>query len=307
MYLMKAFALIGFTLSLRFHSIPAQEGSHIRPLGDEETQLDGDDSRQLKFVDLSGLGPDQGFVELDVLEVQVLQNLPKWTIYNSRTGGSEGHFVGESQDGMIMLSLLRSTSESTGMVVTTGTIQDRANHMWYDIKPNHLGQDTVLEVDEMDIPPSGEPKELSFWERVSSIDIRQLGVSLSTSLRYNLGYIQENTDTTIDVMILWTHDAECSKSSLPSGCTLDSTTLANMEAAVDLLISEANTIFGQNSLTGVAFNLAHKQRESTGYVTTDASDLLGQMRWGTNNLGYIGDLRYAIAKRKAQVQSICWN
>ena len=44
----------------------------------------------------------------------------------------------------------------------------------------------------------------------------------------------------LDVLVLWTAKAECRRSGLPAGCTLTTTTKANIEATINLAITETN-------------------------------------------------------------------
>ena len=67
--------------------------------------------------------------------------------------------------------------------------------------------------------------------------------------------------TIVDVMVIWTNAAECVKSNIAPGCTLTSVTEANMRAAVDLLVAEANVAYKQSHIN-LKVNLVHAQRHS---------------------------------------------
>jgi len=272
----------------------------IRPK--EQTDTEGLDNHDqvVQFVDLSGLGSGFEFSDSSTLEIQLLQDLPIWTLHqqqyletsNGNTFKPTGYFVGESEDHLISCHLLRYVS-SDEITVTTGVVQDREDHVWYEMKPNSGGKDTVTAIHDEDMPLHGDPVMPSVWDQLSNLNLKQIGVNLQSSLSNRLGdwISRQESITRIDVMVIWTHDAECEKSLLATGCTLNSTTLANMEAAVDLMVNDGNTVFYTNSGTNLVFNLIHKQRDTSGYRVTDSTIALDHMRLGTNNLGYIGDLR----------------
>jgi hypothetical protein len=66
----------------------------------------------------------------------------------------------------------------------------------------------------------------------------------------------------IDVMIIWTKAAECTKAGLPSGCVVSSTTESIMRGLIDLAIAETNTAF---TLSGIftTLRLVHAYRDPT--------------------------------------------
>jgi hypothetical protein len=74
----------------------------------------------------------------------------------------------------------------------------------------------------------------------------------------------------IDVMVVWTKDAECKVSKLLPGCALTSITESNMRGLIDLAVAEANTAF---ELSGIlsSLRLVYAYRDPT-YVepTTDS-------------------------------------
>ncbi len=62
----------------------------------------------------------------------------------------------------------------------------------------------------------------------------------------------DHRGVTIDVMVVWTKNAECKKSGLAAECSLSSMTEHNMRGLIDLAIAETNTAF---TLSGVTSQL----------------------------------------------------
>ncbi|CAJ1958276.1 unnamed protein product [Cylindrotheca closterium] len=65
----------------------------------------------------------------------------------------------------------------------------------------------------------------------------------------------------IDIMVLWTRDAECNASGMAGGCTTTSTTEQNMRGLINLAFSETNTAF-TNSGINAEVRLVHAYRTS---------------------------------------------
>ena len=74
---------------------------------------------------------------------------------------------------------------------------------------------------------------------------------------------------TIDVMVVWTENAECKKSGLTVGCVLTATTENNMRGLIDLAVAETNTAYDLSGVT-TQRRLVHAYRDPN-YVE-DTSD-----------------------------------
>jgi hypothetical protein len=82
----------------------------------------------------------------------------------------------------------------------------------------------------------------------------------------NLGFgedhrrLYDDSGANIDVLVVWTKDAECLNSGLPVGCTLTPTTESNMRGLINLAIAETNTAF---DLSGIKtqLRLVHAYRD----------------------------------------------
>ena len=83
---------------------------------------------------------------------------------------------------------------------------------------------------------------------------------------------------TIDVMVVWTKNAECANSDLHPGCELTSQTTTNILDKIQLAVDETNTAF---ALSGISseLRLVHAYLDATYYETDQA----------LNDLTYTGD------------------
>ena len=111
----------------------------------------------------------------------------------------------------------------------------------------------------------------------TDIDILQ---SLRGNFRRSL---YDDSGATIDVMVVWTKQAECLASKLISPCTLTATTENNIRGLIDLAVAETNTAF---QLSGIlsTLRLVHAYRDPV-YVepTINAYNIaLGDLRGTTD-------------------------
>jgi len=79
----------------------------------------------------------------------------------------------------------------------------------------------------------------------------------------------------IDVMVLWTEDAECKNAGLETGCTVTSDTNAQMLATVELAVVETNQGYA-NSQVNAQIRLVHSYRSD--YQETSFSGSLSDLR-----------------------------
>jgi hypothetical protein len=77
----------------------------------------------------------------------------------------------------------------------------------------------------------------------------------------------DDSGSTIDVLVVWTKEAECGKAGLGSGCVVTPATAAIMRGLIDLAVAETNTAY---TLSGVftSLRLVHAYRDPD-YVETN--------------------------------------
>jgi Metallo-peptidase family M12B Reprolysin-like len=72
--------------------------------------------------------------------------------------------------------------------------------------------------------------------------------------------LYDDSGKTIDIMVVWTMDAECANSKLDKGCTLTNLTETNMRGLIQLAIAETNTAFELSGVT-TQLRLVHAYRD----------------------------------------------
>lgn len=114
--------------------------------------------------------------------------------------------------------------------------------------------------EDMEAPPEDRSlQNLHFGFNPNSVDHN--ATEATPSLRGNVRrHLYDDSGATIDVMVVWTKQAECSVSKLGWPCTLTPTTENNMRGLIDLAIAETNTAF---QLSGIltTLRLVHAYRD----------------------------------------------
>jgi hypothetical protein len=146
------------------------------------------------------------------------------------------------------------------------------------IAPNALGMNEMTCTPEADFPPEkdGVQPQIDDTENYDA-HVRHLQVGFDPA--HSIGgatdahgrMLYDDSGSNIDVLVVWTKDAECVKSGLPKGCTLTTTTESNMRGLIDLAIEETNTAY---SLSGMlsSLRLVYAYRDST-YVEPTTFDV----------------------------------
>jgi hypothetical protein len=89
------------------------------------------------------------------------------------------------------------------------------------------------------------------------------------SMRGQSRRLYDNSGATIDVLVVWTSEAECKKSGLPKACTLTPTTESNMRGLIDLAVFETNTAYNLSGIN-TQLRLVHAYRDPTYVEPTTA-------------------------------------
>jgi len=225
------------------------------------------------YLDLSGLGAGTQFYNEFQLEIQMLPWEPIWTVKNSFL--SNDMFYGENLNGTVVMTLMKHMVLDGARNIVMGTVRDHTTGKIYEITGDADGEPIVLVKDAKDVPPEGDPR------------------GYVTNALFSDDIVQDSLiPARIDILVVWTNEAECLESGQGFFCNPSRGSANRMAAQVDALIKEANQVL-QNSNTLVTLNLVHKERDRSGYVeTTIIDDAL--MRLATKNdgyLDYIHDLR----------------
>jgi hypothetical protein len=260
----------------------------VSSTGLDISPIDDSPENGLYFVDTENLANGTAFYDEENLTIQLLQDGPIWSLQNNRNTSS--YFSGETADLNVSISLMRYTSNTTGRQALTGIVHERSQNMFYEIRPDSRGFDTVRMTHEDDLPPMEVAEPSSLIERMTTFDRSTSVTSTWVNRISNALGLQRTSSTVIDVMIIWSESSECFMSGLPTGCSRDSTTRTNMEAAVDLMIAETNTAM-INSGTRSQLSLVHQQVDSSGYKETAMSRTLRQLKDKDGTLDYVLALR----------------
>lgn len=171
----------------------------------------------IRYVNASGLGDGNSFYNTAALQIQLMEELPVWQIHNKFHSNL---FVGESENGMIAASIIKYTSNTSGISALVGSFHDRETGNWYELKPDVQGASTITEIRENDIPPLRDPPTKGFlgnlWKQVSTFDLKIAQTHFYERVQeiFSGGTTKANGDTIVDVMIIWTPNSECQKSNL---------------------------------------------------------------------------------------------
>jgi hypothetical protein len=123
-------------------------------------------------------------------------------------------------------------------------------------------------------PGEGETDNANVFAHES---MRKLGLRGGAVSSFSLNTTERQlaeAHTTLDIMVVWTTDAECNNNNLNSGCTTTAASEAAMRGLIDLAVSETNVAF-VNSGIFVNLQLVHAYRETTytEYETDDRHSL----------------------------------
>ncbi|CAB9508933.1 expressed unknown protein [Seminavis robusta] len=258
------------------------QGQHIQPIPSQDDGSRGDP----KLVDVSGLGPEgTDFYDMPSIDIQLEEDGPTWTVY--RLAHIDSHFAGESNDGMVAANLLRYQAGNSNAEVFTGLVHDRAGGMYYELKPDIDGNVEVLSTQREDMPMSAlvQPEVQSIWTEFKAL--ADYLATCALNLRRDPDKFVE-----IDVMIVWSHNAECAKAGLPVDCSVTDDSLNIMLAALNLTV-EINNFVHANSQTNTSLKIVHAQRDTSGYRETDPFQLITELTIPLfdGQLNYIHPLR----------------
>lgn len=228
------------------------EGSTREEVEVSDIPITGGECARAKFRSLDNDDSDVEIVKKDG-RVETFQN-----VKGTRTVHEKDVFTGDSGDGQSTMNMVKYG----GHDIFASIVDAKAGKVC-KIAPDADDNIRVICVNETDFPEDEPPFALVEPNDYELLQNGLLQVDES-----------ENADdgSVIDVMVVWTHWAECANSGKRKKCTLTAQTKTNMEGQIDLAIQESNTAL---DLSGVYFNLrlVHKYLE-TGYFEQDITDAL---------------------------------
>ena len=178
-----------------------------------------------------------------------------------------------------------------------GSLVDIDDGTVTQISVDYEGNQFMETIKSLDFPPELDPPKLEAPEpKVETADVSLVediysSSSIETKSLQGTGASRalalfpiEDTDmksrsllddgSTLDILIVWTQDAECENSNLAAGCAPTEETQANMLARVALAIQETNTAYANSNIL-TTIRAVNPQRID--YDETDASTALNDL------------------------------
>ena len=186
-------------------------------------------------------------------------------------------YIGSTEDGNCHVTLVPSPAGKNEMFAASVTCDDTG--VVYSIGPDGDGAMVVTERTQEDYGPEIDPRdEISSDERAlleASLATPAGALSTTSGLRGKVAdqlrdigdrFLAENhgdhdhrdlqTDVQIDVLVLYTANAECRNAGLARGCLRTDSTKNSILSRIDLAVSETNVAYGLSGID-VNLNLVH--------------------------------------------------
>jgi len=167
------------------------------------------------------------------------------------------YWYGEVNNGTMSMNILEELGPN-GVKRIFATVLDVENKNVHIIRPSSFGETEMVT-----IHASEYPNAIAEPSTNEDNDDRNL-LNATTD---------DETGDIIDILVIWSHAAECRSSDLPLGCALNEMTRSNMRGIIQLGVEEANTAY---ILSGIEtqLRLVFSYREPTNYQEVDAYDML---------------------------------
>lgn len=180
--------------------------------------------------------------------------------FNNKPNAAAKGFYGVTDDGST-LQYIRGENDTV-----FGSLVDIDEGTVTQISVDYEGNQIMETIKSLDFPPELDPPELEAPEpKVETADVSLVEDIYSTKSLQGTGASRalalfpiEDTDmksrsllddgSTLDILIVWTRDAECENSGLAAGCDPTELTQTNMLALVDLAIQETNTAYANSNI-----------------------------------------------------------
>ena len=149
------------------------------------------------------------------------------------------------------------------------------------IAPNTNGDMEILCTPESDFKSEDPPIEAPNKEYPHELRNLRFGFTPSVNQSDTRRVLFDDSGANIDVLVVWTLNAECQNSGRVVGCTVNAESEAKMRGLIDLAVAETNTAY---ELSGIqtSLRLVHAYRDPDYIETTSFSTSL-------NHLTNVGD------------------
>jgi len=204
------------------------------------------------------------------------------------TQGQSWH--GNCNNGGIANLLKTGRKNARGEDLIHGSVVDADSDLICQLSPDAKGINRVLCTPTSDFPPEDEPHDLppetdatvkhGGQHRNLALDAMESDMaSDKMSLRRGDRQLLDDSGANLDILVVWTIQAECENSKEPAGCTLTAQTEINMRGLIDMAIEETNTAF-ENSGIDTKLHLVHAYRDPN-YVESSVDPLQKALRAAT--------------------------
>ena len=154
------------------------------------------------------------------------------TFRSSGKSTRKGYLNGES--GLSYLNLLQQGTGPSGTKLWFGTMYDSDNDVYYDISPDATGTSIVTYATRGSERPLPKGREIPDSKNPTT----------SKRLAFSHGHRQLVDDgSIIDIMVVWTKNAECKASFLDFDCAVTSQTETNIRGKIDAMIAASNEAY----------------------------------------------------------------
>ena len=154
-----------------------------------------------------------------------------------------------SESGVGGKATIVSGTTNTGRIVYFGTFVDVEGDSICQLAANASSSQIMKCTNSSDFPEETEPRksEPSNNRYLSHPQMAKINSSVDKVVGQarRLDYV---LDVTIDVMVVWTAEAECRNSDLGVGCSLSQTTESNMLLLIQLAIDETNSAYQDSGI-----------------------------------------------------------
>ena len=148
-----------------------------------------------------------------------------------------------------------------------GTYTDLETGNVYQFGTDSNGESFVRETLSNEFPDYGDHEDLDEYfhhhRMLNTVTSTNLHHDHTTSQQQQRSLAGVGDDEQIDVMVLWTKDAECRNAEAAVGCTVTQQTYDSMIATIELAIVQSNNAFIDSGIPQVQFNLVHAYREAS--------------------------------------------
>ena len=227
-------------------------------------------------------------------EISVTLLSGKVKTFKKNPGSSNAHFHGESDEDGSSLEYILSGPNSN---VVFGSLVDVTDSTVSQFSADALGQPVVDIISTNDFPDEADPV-LDDYQRVleempektSLSNLRGKKLSSETPGKTSLQFFHDGSRKlgddnggNLDVLVVWTANAECRNSGLARGCERTPQTKSNIEATINLAVTETNTAYDLSSVA-TQLNLVHAEYIEYTETSNAYNDALGQLKSTTDGI-----------------------